>query len=155
MNKLNPWGSCGTVIVIGCNVRPVNWRCNTNKACCLIDLNAKQAYIRAGYSARSAEQLSSRLMSNDKVKVEIARLMSDRNDRVEVTADFVLQGILDIAKDGEQENNRLKAFDMLGKHAGIYERDNKQLSESRIVLITEMPVEDKPEDVRIVSVGKK
>ncbi len=121
----------------------------------LIDLNAKQAYIRAGYSARSAEQLSSRLMSNDKVKAEIARLMSDRNDRVEVTADFVLQGILDIAKDGEQENNRLKAFDMLGKHAGIYERDNKQLSESRIVLITEMPVEDKPEDVRIVSVGKK
>jgi phage terminase small subunit len=37
----------------------------------LIDLNAKQAAIRAGYSAKTAEQQGSRLLSNVKVSAAI------------------------------------------------------------------------------------
>lgn len=38
------------------------------------DMNAKQAAIRTGYSEKSAESQSSRLLRNDKVKTRVAEL---------------------------------------------------------------------------------
>lgn len=56
----------------------------------LIDLNATQAAIRAGYSARSAEVTGSRLLSNAKVAQAIAEAQGARSERVKVDADWVL-----------------------------------------------------------------
>ena len=92
----------------------------------LIDLNATQAYIRAGYKAENAEYSASRLLSNDKVSLYIKEKQDEIAHRNDITVDFVVSGIKDIAMLGEQENNRLKAYDLLGKHLGIYERDNEQ-----------------------------
>lgn len=44
----------------------------------LIDLNATQAAIRAGYSPKTAEQQGSRLLSNVKVKGRVAEKMAER-----------------------------------------------------------------------------
>jgi phage terminase small subunit len=63
----------------------------------LVDLNATQAAIRAGYSARTAEQQASRLLSNVKVKEAIQVAMDKRAAKVEITADMVLQRWWDIA----------------------------------------------------------
>jgi len=92
----------------------------------VIDLNAKQAAIRAGYSEKGAKENASRMLTYDNVKKEVEKLQSEVGARNEITADFVLNGIKDIALDGEQETNRLRAFEMLGKYAGIYEKDNAQ-----------------------------
>ena len=43
----------------------------------LIDLNATQAAIRAGYSPKTAEQQGSRLLSNVKVKGRVAEKMAE------------------------------------------------------------------------------
>jgi phage terminase small subunit len=56
----------------------------------LIDLNAAQAAIRAGYSPRSAEVEGSRLLRNAKVGDVIARAKADRSARTGLTADRVL-----------------------------------------------------------------
>lgn len=56
----------------------------------LVDLNAKQAAIRAGYSPRTAESQGSRLLSNVKVKDAIQKAMQKRSTRTEITADMVL-----------------------------------------------------------------
>lgn len=56
----------------------------------LIDLNAKQAAIRAGYAERSAEVTASRLLSNAKVAAAIQERMSARSQRTKITADMVL-----------------------------------------------------------------
>ena len=40
----------------------------------VIDSNAKQSAIRAGYSEKSAQMTGSRLMTNDKVKNRVAEL---------------------------------------------------------------------------------
>ena len=87
----------------------------------LIDLNATQAAIRTGYSKKTAKEQASRLLTNVNVSEYIAELQSEVRNRTEITVDFVINGIKDIAVDGEHENNRLKAFDMLGRHLGIYE----------------------------------
>ncbi len=63
----------------------------------LIDLNATQAAIRAGYSARSADVTASRLLGNAKVQENIARLKLARAERVEVTADAVIREMARIA----------------------------------------------------------
>ena len=57
----------------------------------LIDLNATQAAIRAGYSEATAEQQASRLLSNVKVAEAIAEAQSQRSQRTQITQDRVLQ----------------------------------------------------------------
>jgi phage terminase small subunit len=56
----------------------------------LIDLNATQAAIRAGYSARTAEQQGHRLLRNAEVTAAVAAARDERAKRTEITADRVL-----------------------------------------------------------------
>ena len=63
----------------------------------IIDLNAKQAAIRAGYSPKGAEPQASRLLSNAKIQVEIAKAMEDRGKRTGITQDRVLAELSAIA----------------------------------------------------------
>lgn len=57
----------------------------------LIDLNATQAYIRAGYSARGAEVSAHRLLRIPKVQVVLEKRMKERSVRTGITVDRVLQ----------------------------------------------------------------
>ncbi|WP_110930667.1 terminase small subunit [Paenibacillus bouchesdurhonensis] len=63
----------------------------------LVDLNATQAAIRAKYSAKTAEQQASRLLSNVKVQEAIQKAMNKRAEKVEISAEQVLQRWIDIA----------------------------------------------------------
>lgn len=63
----------------------------------LVDLNAKQAAIRAGYKEKSAEVQASRLLSLVKVQAEVQRLMQAREERTQITADRVVQELARIA----------------------------------------------------------
>lgn len=62
----------------------------------LVDLNATQAAIRAGYSAKTAYSQAERLLRN----VDVARAVEDakaaRAARVEVSADYVLRRLVEI-----------------------------------------------------------
>lgn len=69
----------------------------------LIDLNATQAAIRAGYSAATAQEQGSRLLSNVMVKSAVDAAMNLRAERTDITADRVLRelakiGFADIRK---------------------------------------------------------
>ena len=63
----------------------------------LIDLNATQAAIRAGYSAKTADQQGSRMLTNVKVQQEIAEKMAERSKRTGINQDRVLQEIAKLA----------------------------------------------------------
>lgn len=63
----------------------------------LIDLNATQAAIRAGYSPNTAQEQSSRLLSNVKVKNEIDKAMAERSRRTGISQDRVLRELAKIA----------------------------------------------------------
>lgn len=61
----------------------------------LADLNATQAAIRAGYSKDTACVQGSRLLSADKIQAEIQRLMDRRTARCNITADWVLNTLVE------------------------------------------------------------
>lgn len=106
----------------------------------LIDLNATQAAIRAGYSPRTAHSTGPRLLEN----VEVKRAISEQMERIRTqrTADAqevleyltaVLRGesrshVLALCGDGCQEvvakppdeRERLKAAELLGRRWGLF-----------------------------------
>ena len=63
----------------------------------LIDLNATQAAIRAGYSAKTADQQGSRMLANVKVQQAIAERMAERSKRTGVNQDRVVLELSKIA----------------------------------------------------------
>lgn len=63
----------------------------------LIDLNGKQAAIRAGYSAKTAENQASRLLSNAKVQQMVTRLQEKTRKRVEITKQEIIEELGAIA----------------------------------------------------------
>ncbi|TPD93618.1 terminase small subunit [Pantoea vagans] len=62
----------------------------------LIDLNATQAAIRAGYSEKTANRTGSENLSKPDVAQRIIDLKSERNERVEVNSDYVLRRLVEI-----------------------------------------------------------
>lgn len=57
----------------------------------LVDLNATQAAIRAGYAERTAQEQSSRLLSNVMVQNAIQKAQAKLSGRTEITQDMVLE----------------------------------------------------------------
>lgn len=62
----------------------------------LIDYNATQAAIRAGYSEKTAKQQGSRLLSNADVQEEIRKANQRRLQRVQINQDQVLEEFANI-----------------------------------------------------------
>ncbi|RYE42642.1 MAG: terminase small subunit [Hyphomicrobiales bacterium] len=56
----------------------------------LIDLNASQAAIRAGYSAKTAYSVGHENLKKPEIQVEIQAAMKARSERTEINADWVL-----------------------------------------------------------------
>ena len=63
----------------------------------LIDLNATQAAIRAGYSEKYANTNAPKLLQNTAVKEYIQKRKADRERRTEITQDMVLRELAIIA----------------------------------------------------------
>ena len=86
----------------------------------LVDANAKQAAIRAGYSPKTAEAQGSRLLSNVKVQRVIAARMAARSQRTDVAAD---RALLEIARLGFSDLRRLFHDDGRLKHPHEWDDD--------------------------------
>jgi phage terminase small subunit len=104
----------------------------------LVDLNATQAAIRAGYSARTAGSQGERLLKHVEISARVAELQAARAQRVEVTQDYVLRRILDNVERAMQAEPVLDregnptgeyvyqgsvangALKMLGEHLGMF-----------------------------------
>jgi phage terminase small subunit len=63
----------------------------------LVDLNATQAAIRAGYKEKTAAVIGAENLIKPKIKTEIDRAIDKRSERTEIKADDVLRYWHDIA----------------------------------------------------------
>ena len=89
----------------------------------LIDLNATQACIRAGYSEKTARTIGSKLLTKVDIQKEIDRLKAIREKKVELTAEKVLKDIERVrekAEETDQFNVSLKASELQGKHLAMF-----------------------------------
>lgn len=62
----------------------------------LVDLNATQAAIRAGYAAKGAKDQAYQLMQRPEITAAIKEAMEARNQRTKVDADYVLNRLTEI-----------------------------------------------------------
>ncbi|MBA5855988.1 terminase small subunit [Morganella morganii] len=62
----------------------------------LVDLNATQAAIRAGYSDKTANRIAAQLLSKLDIGKRIQELKSERGERLAIDADYVLQRLVEI-----------------------------------------------------------
>ena len=60
------------------------------------DLNASQAAIRAGYSAKTANRTGSFLLSNPDIQARIEELKAGRVEEVRIDANYVLKRLIEI-----------------------------------------------------------
>jgi len=92
----------------------------------LIDLNATQAAIRAGYSERTAAEIGWENLSKPHVAHAIALAQAERATRTHIAQDDVIRGLLaETVVSGErgQAGARVRAWEILGKHLGLFPKD--------------------------------
>lgn len=114
----------------------------------LIDLNATQAAIRAGYSAKTAAVIGAENLIKPYIQKAIQEARNKLTERTEITQDYVLTNIKKViercmqqeavlARDGSplliegpegdlvplfefKETGALKGLELLGKHLGMF-----------------------------------
>ena len=99
----------------------------------LIDLNATQAAIRAGYSEKTAKSIGHENLTKPDVIAYLSERQKEREIRTQITQDNVLRDIDKIKADAmtkisDREGNlsmnnhpaALKACELLGKHLGMF-----------------------------------
>ena len=64
----------------------------------LIDLSAKKAAIRAGYSEKTANEIGAENLTKPSISEAIAKAKKERTDRVLADADYVLRRLVQIDK---------------------------------------------------------
>ena len=89
----------------------------------LVDLNATQAALRAGYSQKFPSRVAHQLMENAAVRIAIDALRAERSKGSDVTKDFVLRGIQKAIQKADDAGNLsalLRGYELLAKHLGMF-----------------------------------
>ena len=97
----------------------------------LIDLNATQAAIRAGYSPGSAARYAVELLNKTHVAEAIKKAMQERNQRVEISQDRILEELARIAF------GDLRDAVTWGKE-GVKLKESAELTEDQAAAISEV-----------------
>jgi phage terminase small subunit len=84
----------------------------------LIDCNATQAAIRAGYSAKTAKSIGQRLLTFVDVQSAIQEAREKQNKAAGLTFERALEILADIAINGERDNNKIAAIAQASKMRG-------------------------------------
>jgi phage terminase small subunit len=107
----------------------------------LIDLNATQAAIRAGYSEHTARDIGCENLAKPNIADAIQKAMKVRQDATRLTSESILKEIAAIGYDSEEtSNNRLRALELLGKHNVLFSdklvhEGELQISEVRSTIV--------------------
>ena len=94
----------------------------------LIDLNATQAYIRAGFSEKLANTNAAKLLQNTTIAKAIEDARKEVSEKALITTEMVVKGLLKEAQDyaeGSTQSARVSAWAHLGKHLGMFVEQKK------------------------------
>lgn len=131
----------------------------------LIDLNATQAAIRAGYSEKSARQMATENMTKPSIKEYIEKRMDEKEKKLIANQDEVLKYLTSVLrgeseseeivienvgdftseartmKKAPSEKDRLKAAELLGKRYSLF-KDSMKLDVTPVVIGGDDGLED-------------
>lgn len=122
----------------------------------MIDLNATQAAIRAGYSENSAKEIGYECLTKPHVQEYLSELKRQRSESLGVDSEWVMKRLKAISdrcmqaepvmiyngsewiESGEYKfdsSGANKATEMLAKHVGFFEKDNNQSKPKQTTVI--------------------
>lgn len=110
----------------------------------LVDYNATQAAIRAGYSAKTAGSAGNRLLKNVEVLARVRAMQKEKIDKLCVTSDYVVMKLIEtlehcmaavpVMEWNAEEHKKMptgeyqfdskgatKCLELIGKHLGMFE----------------------------------
>jgi phage terminase small subunit len=86
----------------------------------LVDLNGSAAAVRAGYSPRSAKQRAFELLQEPEIAAAV-KLKTEKNlERVGMTVDEIMNGLAGLAREGERDSDKIRAYELLGKYHKLF-----------------------------------
>lgn len=117
----------------------------------IIDYNATQAAVRAGYSERTAKSIGAENLTKPAILTRVRELQKEQAERLSVSADWVLMQLVEVYKRCMQQEEvliwdsdlkkkvpsgeyvfdskgALNALEMLGKHLAMF--DGKSTSQT-------------------------
>ena len=89
----------------------------------LVDRNATQAAIRAGYSAKTAGSQGFDLLKKPEIAAAVEAKTEKQARKLELTAESVLEDLLRLAKKAEDAGElgtAIKGRELLGKHLRLF-----------------------------------
>jgi len=95
----------------------------------MIDLNATQAAIRAGYAKSCVNVIGPNNIVKSSIKAEITRLKAKISKKTGVTVKWVIDNLIKVAErciDDNDAPGANRALQLIGMHVGAFEADNKQ-----------------------------
>ncbi len=110
----------------------------------LIDLNATQSAIRAGYSAKTADRIASENLRKLEVQNYISKLREQQSERTGITSDKVISELEKVAfSDAEiTGKEKIKALELLGKHLGMFSEKMNIETDIGVKIIDDIPKTD-------------
>lgn len=125
----------------------------------LIDLNATQAAIRAGYSPKTAEQLAYQLLQKTSVQNQISELQKKREKRTEITQDSVLHELALIAFAKASDYARVVEKDAMvevdGNMVPVLDVDGNQVKYRTVEpILTDELTEDQKKAIAVIKKGR-
>lgn len=105
----------------------------------LVDLNATQAAIRAGYKPSNARQVAADNMSKANIQQAVQEAREAQEKATMYDANWIMAQIARIAEDETQAaRDRLKALELMGKRYGIWEKRQDEDTSVKVTFETEM-----------------
>lgn len=125
----------------------------------LIDLNATQAAIRAGYKEKYAHTNAVKLLQNTTIKEYIEQRKKDRSKRTEITQDDVLKELAIIAFSTATDYAEVIEKDLMvevdGKLIPALDADGKPVKYKTVEpILTEQLTEEQKKALSVVKSGK-
>lgn len=107
----------------------------------IVDYNATQAAIRAGYSENTAGGIGAENLKKPQIQAAIHEELEKQSKRTNVTADRIVQELAAMAfergadwtESKMKNNNKLRALELLGRHFGIFDGQGAQKPENQIL----------------------
>lgn len=128
----------------------------------LVDCNATQAAIRAGYSEKTARAIGQRLLTNVDIKKYIdQQLQKLKNEKIadaqevleyltsvmrgeqkEQVALLTGEGVQDLVQKDISAKDRIKAAELIGKRYGLFTEKLELQGETTIQIVDDIPISE-------------
>lgn len=110
----------------------------------LVDLNATQAAIRAGYSQKTARKIGQENLTKPDIQKEIQKAIKEREKRTEINQDFVLRELFAIANANGSDFAQVAEEPIIVNGSYVVDPDTGEIKMREVVKI--IPTDKLPEE---------